>query len=231
MWLHVRLTKRCIKNSALPLFHNVCVSACGRWLVWAASPGPSQPNWTLGLGDAAHLLHINIDLSNRSLNQLSPQGHEFHRRPRLSLPGYPAIMPFWKSYAHRPLWHGASRSFPLFFLFPPFLSARSCRVRPGHGMLVAYMCLIDQHNSNVINKCDQQKCIKELASYPIRTAQRSQRRRDNKCINKLLFSEPNSFWVAYLFYWPSNAVASTQVTFSQAFLKFKHSGAFFCTLK
>ena len=35
---------------------SVCV--CGRGLVEAASPGPSQTDWTLGLGEAAQLLRI-----------------------------------------------------------------------------------------------------------------------------------------------------------------------------
>ena len=33
----------------------VCVCVCGRWLAEAASPGLSQSDWALGLGEAAHL--------------------------------------------------------------------------------------------------------------------------------------------------------------------------------
>jgi hypothetical protein len=38
--------------------HAGCRSVCGGRLVEAASPGPRQTDWTLGLGGAAHLVHI-----------------------------------------------------------------------------------------------------------------------------------------------------------------------------
>lgn len=67
-------------------------------------------------------------------------GQEFHPWPRQPWPSLRlclALISFWKSYARRRMWPWCpALCLFCFFLSPPCLSAFSCQVLPGSGMLI-----------------------------------------------------------------------------------------------